>query len=63
MIWRLTTMFYLLFAVILVVFRVTETHVYLVDDVKGTGRQFDGIGGLSGGGVRNYFYIYLSLKF
>ena len=29
-----------------------HAHVYTVDDSEGLGRRFDGIGGLSGGGVR-----------
>ena len=29
-----------------------HAHVYIVDDYEGLGRRFDGIGGLSGGGVR-----------
>lgn len=31
---------------------------YEVDDTPGLGRQFDGIGGLSGGGVSMYFCTY-----
>ena len=29
-----------------------HARVYVVDDSEGLGRRFDGIGGLSGGGVR-----------
>lgn len=49
----------------LFVFGVAEPHVYLVDDIKGTGRQFDGIGGLSGGGVssQNNTYFLFFFKF
>lgn len=41
----------------LFVFGVAEAHVYLVDDIKGTGRQFDGIGGLSGGGATSKLLV------
>lgn len=33
------------------------TDVYRVDDSKGLGRRFDGIGGISGGGVNTYFKL------
>ena len=36
---------------ILEVQRTVSGHVYMIDDTPGLGRRFDGIGGLSGGGV------------
>ena len=34
-----------------------STATYLIDDMGGMERRFDGIGGLSGGGVRNNICI------
>lgn len=39
-------------AVILCVLARSDAQTYVVDDTPGLGRRFDGIGGLSGGGVR-----------
>ena len=39
--------------VLLLALTLGHARVYVVDDSEGLGRRFDGIGGLSGGGVRN----------
>ena len=35
-----------------------RTATYYFDDYEGVGRKFDGIGGLSGGGVICFFFAY-----
>lgn len=40
-----------------------DAQTYVVDDTVGLGRQFDGIGGLSGGGVSLYLNIKLKSSF
>lgn len=42
---------------ILIAYGWVEGHVYMVDDLKATGRQFDGIGGLSGGGATSKLLV------
>ena len=41
-----------LLRVLLLALTLGHARVYVVDDSEGLGRRFDGIGGLSGGGVR-----------
>ena len=46
---------------------VAETDTYVIDDHNGLGRRFDGIGGISGGGVSALFsyeavYIFLIVQ-
>jgi hypothetical protein len=38
-------------SVVLVYFSASSCGAYIIDPSPGLGRQFDGIGGLSGGGV------------
>ena len=47
-----TTLFYVVIAVFHPWHCISVDTTYQVDDSKGLGRRFDGIGGLSGGGVR-----------
>ena len=37
---------------------ISGVDIYQVDDAQGLGRRFDGIGGLSGGGVRKFLTVH-----
>jgi hypothetical protein len=38
--------------------RVQESGVFVITDDHGRGRRFDGIGGISGGSVSDYRYVF-----
>ena len=54
----MSTNFLSLFALFLLLQHHTTTGQYTIDDSSGTGPKFDGIGGLSGGGVRDELLLF-----
>ena len=50
-----TAMFQTSFAICICFNLALAIDLYYIDDSCGYGRQFDGIGGISGGGVSTYF--------